>query len=65
MSKLAKLEDYRKLKQTRHEMGEEDYSHLDGITLADLEKELTVEDEELLKTIGIPMVEFEGSTLKE
>lgn len=65
MSKLANLEDYRKLKQSRKVMVEEDYPNLEGVTLADLEEELTAEDEELLQKIGIPMVEFEGSTLKE
>jgi hypothetical protein len=65
MSKLANLEDYRKIKEMRTKYFEEDYPELDGLTLKDLEEELTAEDEELLQKIGIPMVEFEGSTLKE
>jgi len=65
MSKIVNIEEYRKMKEMRIKYFEEDHPELDGLTLADLEEDLSSKDTELLKQIGIPMVEFDGSTLKE
>lgn len=65
MTKIANLEDFRKRKM-REKYFEEDYPELEGLTLADLEEELSSQDTKILQEIGIPAVEFDGSTfLKE
>lgn len=60
--KIIYLDEYRKKKEQRNM---EDYSHLESFTEQELQGTLSPEDEQILKQIGIPMVEFGGSTITE
>jgi len=59
---IVHLDDYRKKKHLERKDLDEAREFLDTIFPT---KPLTKEDEEILKEIGIPMVEFNGTTLQE
>lgn len=57
--KIANLETYRHIRKLK----DEKIQKINEIVSKDLEEELSNEDEEILKQIGILMPEFEGSTI--
>jgi hypothetical protein len=61
-NKVVLLDEFRKQKHLKNKDFEKAQDFLNTIFPT---KPLTEEDEKILKEIGIPMVEFNGSTLKE
>jgi FAD synthase len=61
-NKIVLLDEFRKQKDLKNKDIEEAKEFLDTIFPT---RPLTVEDEKILKELGIPMVEFTGTTLQE